>query len=182
MNGVDLLWLELSDPHGPKFDIDKDESGNPLSFGSLYRNLRAEAQSKEAGLSPAQVRGSLGASSLVLAQIEGFFALLGHRAYFLEPLTYASAWVFERRGFAYVRGHKLMDQIQREFQPGGKLHTALDGQTPFRQSDQWRTVRGRAWAIHDGILDKIETNWNDLRMVKQIGRHAGVETFPGAIY
>ena len=44
------------------------------------------------------------------------------------------------------------------------------------------TVRGRAWAIHDGILDALETRWDNVRMVKQIGRHAGVETYPQANY
>jgi hypothetical protein len=106
---------------------------------------------------------------------------MGQRAYFLEPLTYASAWVFEKRGFAYVRGHKLMDTIHHEFQPGGALHKALDG-SPFRKTDQWNSVRGRAWAIHDGILDAIDARWDKLRMVKQVGKHAGVNTFPGAVY
>jgi hypothetical protein len=108
--------------------------------------------------------------------------MLGHRAYFLEPLTYASAWVFERRGFAYVRGHKLMDDIHREFQPGGKLYECLDDGSAFRKRDQAHTVRGRAWAIHDGILDALDLRWDKIRMVKQIGRHAGVETFPQAVY
>jgi hypothetical protein len=48
--------------------------------------------------------------------------------------------------------------------------------------DQAGTVRGRAWAIHDGILDALGMRWDNLRMVKQIGRHAGVETFPQAAY
>jgi hypothetical protein len=71
-------------------------------------------------------------------------ALLSHQSIFLEPLTYTSAWIFEKRGFAYIRGHKLMDEIDREFQPGGLLYKALDGSSPFRQPDQWQTVRGRA--------------------------------------
>jgi hypothetical protein len=108
--------------------------------------------------------------------------MLGHRAYFLEPLTYASAWIFERRGFAYVRGHKLMDDIHREFQPGGKLHQSLNDESPFRKRGQAHTVRGRAWAIHDGILEALDARWDNIRMVKQIGRHAGVETFPQATY
>ena len=49
---------------------------------------------------------------------------MGHQAIFLEPLTYASAWIFEHYGFAYVRGHKLMDDIHLGFQPGGKLYEA----------------------------------------------------------
>jgi hypothetical protein len=118
----------------------------------------------------------------VFQQIETFLSMLGHRAYFLEPLTYASAWVFERRGFAYVRGHKLMDDIHRAFQPGGALYACLDDRSPFRKRDQAASVRGRAWAIHDGILDAIDQRWDKIRMVRQIGRHAGVETFPGAVY
>ena len=181
-NGIDLHLLLLNDPNGPRFRTDVDDEGRPTLFGKARRNLAEEERAMRAGLAPAQVRPSLRASRLVLQHLEAFLSGLGHRAYFLEPLTYASAWVFERRGFAYVRGHKLMDDIQREFQPGGRLHQALDDRTLFRQPDQWRTVTGRAWAIHDGILAAIDAQWDSLRMVKQIGRHAGVETFPQAVY
>jgi hypothetical protein len=90
--------------------------------------------------------------------------------------------MFEKRGFAYSKGHQLMDTIHKEFQPGGELHKALDGSTPFRQPDQWLTVRGRAWAIHDGILQVLDRKWDDLKMIKQVGRQAGVNTFPDAKY
>ena len=182
LNGIDLNLLLLNDPSSPRFDTDKDENGDPTMFGTVKRNLVEESRSKEAGLAPGQVRNSLSASRQVLEQVDTFLATIGQRAYFLEPLTYASAWVFEKRGFAYMRGHKLMSTIHEEFQPGGALHKALDGSTPFRQPDQWNTVRGRAWAIHDGILDVIETNWDKLRMVKQVGKHAGANTFPEALY
>lgn len=181
-NGVDLDLLVLNTPHGERYDIDKDEQGQPTQFGTVSRNLAEEIRSMQDGLAPGQIRPGLGGSRIVLDQIESFLVLLGHRAYFGEPLTYASAWVFERRGFAYVRGHKLMDDIHREFQPGGRLFEALDGSTPFRAPDHWSTVRGRAWAIHDGILDVIEAKWDGLRIVKQVSRHAGVETFPSAVY
>jgi len=181
-NGIDLNLLLLNDPDSPLFRTDYDEEDRPTLFGTARRNLPEEERAMQAGLAPAQVRMSLGGSRLVLQQLEAFLATLGHRAYFLEPLTYASAWVFERRGFAYVRGHKLMDDVHKEFQPGGRLHAALDGSTPFRQPDQGRTVRGRAWAIQDGILAAIDAEWDSLRMVKQVGRHAGVETFPDAAY
>jgi hypothetical protein len=181
-NGMDLEMLVLNDPNCPRFQIDFDEDGQPTMFGTLRRNLDEEARALRAGLAPGQVRKGLGGSQLVLNHLDNFLATLGHRAYFLEPLTYVSAWIFERRGFAYVRGHKLMDDINTEFQPGGRLFKALDGSTLFRQPDQWRTVRGRAWAIHDGILDAIDARWDGLRMVKQVGRHAGLETFPGAEY
>ena len=181
-NGVDLNFLLLSDPASPAFRTDVDEEGRPTLFGTAPRNLAEEERAMRAGLAPAQVRASLGASRAVLEHVEAFLVTWGHRAYFAEPLTYASAWVFERRGFAYERGHKLMDDIHKEFQPGGRLRAALDGSTPFRQPDQWRTVRGRAWAIHDGVLAAIDARWSDMRMIKQVGRHAGVSTLPGVDY
>ncbi len=182
MNGINLNFLLIRDPDGPCFRTDRDEEGNPTLFGTLRRNLAAEEQAIMAGLAPGQVCTGLRASEQALQHLEAFLVTMGHSAYFLEPLTYASAWLFERRGFAYMRGHKLMDDVNREFQPGGRLYQALDGSTPFRQSVQWSTVRGRAWAIHDGILEVIGASWNDLRMIKQVGRHAGVETFPQAVY
>lgn len=182
LNGIELNLIVLNDPTKPGYPIDQMEDGAPTMFGTLKRNLKAEEQALQAGLAPGQVRAGLGGSRLIFEQIEAFLSMLGHRAYFLEPLTYASAWVFERRGFAYVRGHKLMDDIQREFQPGGKLYRCLDDGSPFRKQDQANSVRGRAWAIHDGILEALDARWDNLRMVKQIGRHAGVESFPGAAY
>lgn len=182
LNGIELNLIVLSDPKAPRFAIDQTEDGQPTMFGTLRRNKDAEQDAMQNGLAPGQVRAGLNASRMVLDQIEAFLSMLGHRAYFLEPLTYASAWVFERRGFAYVRGHKLMDDVHREFQPGGVLYNGLDDGSAFRKRDQARTVRGRAWAIHDGILDALDLRWDKIRMVKQIGRHAGVETFPQAVY
>ena len=182
LNGIELNLIVLNDPTAPRYSIDQTEDGQPTMFGTLKRNLQAEEQAKNAGLAPGQIRAGLGGSRIVFEQIDTFLSMLGHRAYFLEPLTYASAWVFERRGFAYVRGHKLMDDINREFQPVGRLSQCLDDGSPFRKRDQANTVRGRAWAIHDGILDALDLRWDKIRMVKQIGRHAGVETFPQAVY
>jgi hypothetical protein len=182
LNGVELNLIVMSDPASPRISIDQTEDGQPTMFGTLRRNLKAEEQAMQAGLAPGQVRAGLGGSRTVFEHIDAFLSMLGHRAYFLEPLTYASAWVFERRGFAYVRGHKLMDDIHREFQPGGELYKCLDGGSPFRKQDQAGTVRGRAWAIHDGVLDAIDQRWDKIRMVRQVGRHAGVETFPQAVY
>jgi hypothetical protein len=180
--GINLVLLLIQDPEGPYFGTDRDEHGIPTQFGTAHRNLVAEEQAMSAGLAPAQVRPGLGVSREVLSHLESFLVTLGHSACFLEPLTYASAWLFERRGFAYVRGHKLMDDIHHGFQPGGRLYQALDGSTPFRQPGQWSSVRGRAWAIQDGILEVIGARWDDLRMVKRVGRHSGVKTFPDGIY
>jgi len=181
-NGLDLNLILLNDPATPRFKTDFDDEGHSTLFGTVHRNRAEEEHAMKAGLAPGQIRSSLNASQVTFERLDAFLAFLGHRALSLDPLTYASAWVFERRGLAYMRGHKLMDDIHAEFQPGGRLHQALDGSTPFRQPEQWRTVRGRAWAIHDGILSAIGTTWNGLRMVKQIGQHAGACTFPDAIY
>jgi hypothetical protein len=181
-DGIDLNLIVLGDPDSQCFPTDRDEAGEPTLYGTLRRNLKAESEAMQFGLAPGQARPGLGNSKETLGQLEAFLAALGQRAYFLEPLTYVSAWIFERRGFAYVRGHRLMQDIHREFQPGGALYRALEDGQPFRSPAQWQSVRGRAWAIHDGILDRIDARWDGLRMVKQIGRHAGVETFPNAVY
>jgi hypothetical protein len=182
LNGIDLNLLQLCDPGAPRYGTDRSEDGEPTLFGTVRRNLVEEARAMQAGLSPGQTRAGLRASAEVFNQLEAFLALLAHESLFLEPLTYTSACLFERRGFAYIRGHKLMQDIDREFQPGGALHSALDGSSPFRQPEQHATVRGRAWAIHDGILEAIGERWNDLRMVKRLGRYAVIQTFKQAIF
>jgi hypothetical protein len=181
-NSIDLNLIVLSDPASERFDTDVDEEGNPTLYGTVRRNRAEEERAMRAGLAPGQIRSGLQGSRLVFPILESFLVTLGQRALYLEPLTYVSAWLFERRGFAYVSGHRLMEQIHQEFQPGGRLNNALDDSSPFRQRSFGRTVRGRAWAIHDGILAAIDANWDGLRMVKQVGREADVVTFPDAEY
>jgi hypothetical protein len=74
-----------------------------------------------------------------------------------------------------------MEWIHQEFQPAGQLFTKLDGSTRFRQVVMANTVRGRSWAIHDGVLGEP---WSalDVKMFKRVGEHAGVCTFPDAVY
>ena len=181
-NGIDLNFLIANNPLSPKFQTDFDDGGRETLFGTVRRNLVEEEKAMRAGLAPGQIREGLRCSQIVFTHIETFLTMMAHHAFFLEPLTYVSAWIFEKRGFAYSKGHQLMDTIHKEFQPGGELRKALDGSTPFRQPDQWQTVRGRAWAIHDGILETIDRKWDDLKMIKQVGRHAGANTFPDAEY
>jgi len=181
-NGIDLNFLIANNPMKQKYRVDYDDEGFETLFGTVRRNLAEEEKAMQAGLAPGQIRDGLRCSNLVFTHVETFLTLMAHHAFFLEPLTYVSAWIFEKRGFAYSKGHQLMDTIHKEFQPGGELHKALDGSTPFRKPEQWKTVRGRAWAIHDGILQVIDRKWDDLRMIKQIGRHAGVNTFLDAEY
>ena len=133
----------------------------------------------EAGLAPGQVRRGLRMMSDMVACWDAFFGRLGNRFYFLEPLGYNSAILYERAGFQYLKGKEKMVWTDREFRPGGLLHARLDGSTPFRQPSHARTVRGRAWAIHDGILDEP---WESPKMYKTVGVHANVDTFTGEKY
>ena len=132
-----------------------------------------------AGLAPGQVRKGLRLSRTQLPIFERFVRRLGHDYYLLEPLAYHSAVIFERLGCNYVQGLRKMRWIDLAFQPGGLLRGALDDSTPFRCADAWRTVRGRSWAIHDGVLGE---RWHGVRMYKQVGKHAGLDTFPGGPY
>jgi hypothetical protein len=111
--------------------------------------------------------------------MESFAASLGKERFFIEPLAYHNAILFERYGFAYVRGRVVMERIHEGFQAGGDLLTKLDGATPFRMPGAENSVRGRSWAIHDGIL---EEKWSGVRMYKRVNHHANICTFPDAIY
>ena len=104
---------------------------------------------------------------------EAFIIHLGHQLHFAEPLYYHNAVIFERFGFAYQRGRRLMERIQRGFQPGGDLLSQLDGSTPFRQPEAAHSIRLRSWAIHDGILGEPFQN---VTMYKQTNQHANIST------
>jgi hypothetical protein len=111
--------------------------------------------------------------------MESLMAVLNQREYIAQPLYYHAAVLFERIGCAYTLGQSRMEEINAGFAQGGKLRARLDGSTPFRAPELAETVRGRSWAIHAGILDRP---WDRVRMVKQLGRHAGVDTCPGVPY
>jgi hypothetical protein len=93
----------------------------------------------------------------------------------IEPLTYNNAITYERYGFAYFQGRQRMEWIDRALRPGGEHFDRFDGATPFRKPDAWRSIRGRSWAIHDGLLGEP---FGDIRMYKRVGHHAGINTFP----
>ncbi|HSL92875.1 MAG TPA: hypothetical protein VK863_09510 [Candidatus Limnocylindrales bacterium] len=176
---VEISFIIVNDPDGERFDIDVDEHGQDTYFGTARRNIPEEIRAMEAGLAPAQVRRGLRAMRDLVSCWDDFIGRIGHRFYFLEPLTYNSAILYERGGFQYVKGKEMMEDIDREFRPGGALHARLDGSTPFRKPDYWKTVRGRSWAIHDGILDEP---WESPKMYKTIGVNAGICTFTGEGY
>jgi len=174
-NQIEILWVAIQDPFAPRFSVDVMPDGQPTLRGVLRRNLEAEAAALDAGLAPGQVRRGLGAMEQLAARMESFMACLNQREYVAQPLFYHTAVLFERLGFAYIHGRARMERIAAAFAPGGELRARLDGSTPFRHPRLADSVRGRSWAIHDGILGEP---WDRVRMVKRLGQHAGVDTCP----
>jgi hypothetical protein len=178
-NQIIILLFITSDPEAPRFSVDRDWGGEPTKFGTLSRNIEAEVEAMGAGLSPGQARQGLRMARKTLPNFEQFIARLGHELFMLEPLAYHSAILFESFGCTYSQGRKRMERIHQGFQPGGEYFLRLDGSTPFRRPGAEKTVRGRSWAIHDGILGEP---YADYHMYKQVGKQAGVSTFPDYVW
>lgn len=176
LNGqIHVLLYILNDPDSPRFDVDKLPDGTPTKFGTSQRNLEAEQSALQAGLAPGQVRRGLRLLGQAIQAFEQFVSSLGHEMYFAEPLYYHNAVIFERYGFAYQMGKRLMERIHSGFQEGGDLLSRLDGSNPFRQREAAHSIRLRSWAIHDGILGEPFTN---VTMYKWVGKSAGINTTP----
>jgi hypothetical protein len=177
LNGqVHVLLYILNDPNSPRFDVDKMPDGSATKFGTLKRNLEAENAAFQAGLAPGQVRRGLRLLRPAMAAFEEFAISLGHDMYYVEPLYYHNAVIFERYGFAYQMGKRRMEAIQAGFQDGGELSQRLDGSNPFRSSKAADSIRLRSWAIHDGILGEPFTN---VTMYKRVGKSADINTTSG---
>ncbi len=177
-NQLIVLLFVINDPAGPRFDIDRNWRGERTKFGTMSRNIEAEIEAMKAGLGPGQIRRGLHLSRDVQATFENFVACLGHELFLFEPLAYHTAILFERYGCNYSVGKKKMEWIHHEFQvASGELFKRLDGSTPFRMPGAEKTVRGRSWAIHDGILGEPFTA---IHMYRRIGVEAGINTFPSA--
>ena len=178
---LEVLLVIINDPASERFDVDWDWAGEPTKFGLMRRNLAEEVRAMQAGLAPGQVRRGLRQMRHQQQLVEDFAAGLGHDTYLANPLGYHNAIYLEWQGFQYIRGRRRMEWIHREFQPGGQFIAKLDGSTPFRQAIMANNVRGRSWAIHDGILGEP---WPalEVRMFKRVGQHAGICTFPDAVY
>jgi hypothetical protein len=172
---MELSFCLVNDPRAPRFDIDVDPFGRDNCFGTLRRNIPEEIRAMEAGLSPNQVRKGLKLFSRFFQRLERFVDALGMDTIVAEPLSYNNAIRYEKYGFDYIAGQQLMRWIAREFRPGGELYLRLDGSTPFRRPGMEQTVRGRSWAIHDGILHRP---WDGVKIYKTLGIDAGVDTFP----
>jgi hypothetical protein len=172
-----VLLVVVNDPDSPRFNIDVDEEGNPTRLGTQGRNIPEEIRAMEAGLGPGQIRRGLRSFRTAVPVFESFVGKMGHDLFFIEPLFYHNAITFERYGFAYSSGLRLMRSIHQGFLPDGELHSRLNGDTPFRQPEAWKTILGRSWAIHDGVLNQAFTS---VKMYKHVSRDAGICTFPDA--
>lgn len=174
MNGqIHVLLYVLNDPDSPRFDVDRMPDGSPTLFGTLQRNKASEQAAMESGLTPGQTRRGLRLLWPAILAFEQFVQSLGHDLYFVEPLYYHNAIIFERYGFAYQAGKKLMERIQTGFEESGDLYSRLDGSTPFRLPATAHSIRLRSWAIHDGLLGEP---FKDTTMYKHVGKLAGVRT------
>ena len=178
-NQIEVVLFVVNDPYSERFDTDRLPDGTPTHFGTLARNIPEEIRAMEAGLAPGQVRQGLGLTRRLMPILEQFVAGLHHTAFFIQPLAYHNAIIFERIGFAYAMGRGRMEWIHQEFGPSGILFRQLDASTPFRQPEAAYSVRGRSWAIHDGIMGEPYSN---VKMYKRVGIHAGVITFPNAAW
>lgn len=175
---VDINFLIINDPHGPRFNTDLDENGRRTKFSTVKRNIPEEIRAMEAGLAPGQVRPGLRLFKDFVQIARDFMLAMGQDMVVSEPLGYNNAIIFESQGFGYIRGRRKMEEINKGFQPGGELFRMLDGSTPFRKPGAEKTVRGRSWAIHDGILGEP---WRGIEMYHPL-KPANVCTFPGWIY
>lgn len=172
---IHILLYILNDPESPRYNVDILPDGSSTRFGTQQRNLSAEQEALQAGLAPGQVRHGLRLLAEAIESFERFVTSLGHDIYFVEPLYYHNAIIFERYGFSYQQGKRLMENIETGFSQG-KLSTQLDSSSPFRAPAAAHSVRLRSWAIHDGLLGEPFTN---VTMYKRIGQNAGISTCPG---
>jgi len=172
---IHILLYILNDPHSTRYNVDHMPDGQTTKFGTLRRNLDAEAAALSDGLAPGQVRRGLRMLPEAMQTFEQFIKYLGHDMYFVEPLYYHNAIIFERYGFAYQEGRRFMERIQAGFSAGGDLIPRLDRTHPFRQPSAANSIRQRSWAIHDGILGEPFTS---VTMYKHVDKPAGVNTCP----
>jgi len=174
LNGqIHILLYILNDPDSPRFDVDRMPDGSPTQFGIRIRNIKAEEAALQANLSPGQIRHGLHVFQPAMGVFEDFITSLGHEIYYVEPLYYHNAIIFERHGFSYQMGRRQMERINSDFQLGGEFSQQLDNSNPFRSSSAGESIRLRSWAIHDGILGEPFTN---VTMYKKVGKSAEINT------
>ncbi len=147
-----ILLYGMNDVNSPRFNVDKLSDGTKTSFGTNQRNLMAEENALQAGLAPGQIFKGPHLFKESLYQFETFAACMGHDLFFVEPLFYHVAIIFEKYNFHYQTGKRFMKRINSGFSKGGDLLPLLDNSTPFRTEKAAKKIRLRSWAVHDNIL------------------------------
>ena len=183
MQSLYLDFLIINDPFSERFNVDVDEFGRETLLGTRSRNIPEEIRAMEAGLAPAMVRHGLRLVKEFVKSLEAFTASLELKTITMGAFFYHNAISWERHGFTYFKGGKMMERIHKEFQPGGLLYQKLDDSTPFRRKGMEKTVRGRSWAIYDGIfVEAFDEEWESPKMYKMLERDLKVNTFPDQVY
>jgi hypothetical protein len=175
----ELAFVQITDPAAPRYGIDRDAEGRDTLFGTAGRNREEEVRAMRAGLAPGQVRRGQRLLGRVLDRMERFCRLMNKEIYLIEPLFYHSAILYERHGCGYLFGREIMEEVDVGFAEGGVLRARLDGSSAFRPPGAHGTVRGRSWALHDGVLGRA---WGGVKMYKAAGRDAGMVTFARGLY
>ena len=176
---LEAAWIALNDVEGARHQLGRDARDGPVPRGSNERNLEEEGLALGDGLAPNQVRPGLRMFRPLIQRIQSFALRLGADTLNVVPMAYHNAIQYERYGFTYSSEEVELAEIHRRFQPGGDLRERMDGSTPFRMPSMADTVRGRSWAIHDGILGQ---RWMPPPMYKFTERDFQTCTFPGAVW
>jgi hypothetical protein len=186
-SSIEWDFLIINDPSSDRFNTDMDQDGKDTMFGWAGRNRTEEENAFMAGYYPGQTRKGLGLTSQTLNSLELFCRILGIKIIKLDALFYHNAITYERFGFGYYEGYKEMLRIHELFQPGGKLYQRMDNSSLFRRNESAHMVRGRSWAIHDGILGEIEDDilkglWFSPVMYRMVDKPRGMVTFHDPVY
>ena len=184
---IDWDFLIVNDPASPRFETQTDRQGRDTLFGWASRNIAEEERAMEAGLFPGQVRKGLKFTREVILVLESFCRIFNIKSIRLEALFYHNAITYERHGFSYFSRYAQMKRIHELFQPGEKLFKKLDNSTPFRKPEFAQNVRGRSWAIHDGILKEMDEElfdegWISPVMYRMVGKPRRMITFTNPRY
>jgi len=142
---LQITWVILSEPEGPRFGVDLDDEGNVTDLGARFRNLREEEAAMRAGLAPGQIRPGLRMLRAVLDRIEDFASRLGKPALVLEAFFYHNALTYERHGFGYLAAGSGWRRSIEGSCPAAIWRPASTGGRPSE-----RPARGRPFAAEAG--------------------------------
>lgn len=162
---IHILLYGMNDVESPRYNVDRMPDGTKTGFGTNQRNLEEEIRALQAGLAPGQIYKGPHLFKESLQQFERFVDCMGQEMFFVEPLFYHVAVIFERYHFRYQQGKRFVKRINEGFAAGGDLLPLLDGSTPFRDPAAADQIRLRSWAIHDNILGEP---FNNVTMYKII--------------